>query len=188
MTRPRLIVITGRPGTGKTTLAKALVSRLAVGYLRIDAIETALQSTMHAASDSGSPGGADDHRTIGPEGYVVAHYLARSNLELGRDVIIDAVCPVAESRTGWADTAAASGARLIMIETALGDPAEHARRVSERRPDMDGQRVPTWAEVTAAEWEPWDETRDGPRLLIDTTSREAALATVMAAVDEPGRS
>jgi predicted kinase len=167
----RLIVITGRPGTGKTTLSKAMAEVLPSAYLRIDAIETALQTAR------------DDLREIGPEGYVVAHYLARSNLELGRDVIVDAVCPVPEARTAWAATAAACDARLIIFQTSLTDEREHARRVGERLPDLEGQRVPRWSEVIDSEWMPWVEARDGRRCLIDTTSRAEALASALGHVN-----
>jgi predicted kinase len=169
--KARLIVISGRPGTGKTTLSKALAEVLPAVYLRIDAIETALQTAR------------DDLREIGPEGYLVAHYLARSNLELGRDVIVDAVCPIPESRTPWADTAAACDARLIILQTSLADEREHARRVGERLPDLEGQRVPSWSEVIDSEWVPWVESRDGHRRLIDTTSRAEAVASALGYVN-----
>lgn len=157
-----LVVVTGRPGTGKTTLSRALAGRLSATYLRVDAIETAVSNVTGKI-------------VTGVEGYAVAHALARSNLELGRDVVVDAVCPVPESRAGWSETAAAAGSELIIIETALPDPAEHRRRVQQRRPDLAGQRVPTWADVAAAPWTPWDPARDGSRTVIDTTDADDAL-------------
>jgi predicted kinase len=159
---PTLIVVTGRPGTGKTTLTRALARELGAVYLRIDAIETALQVVR---ADPGP---------VGPEGYAVAHLVARTNLELGSPVVVDAVCPVPESRRPWFDTAAEAGARVIIFETSLPDLAEHERRVSERRPDMPGQQVPSWAEVTNGSYARWDQDRDGPRTIIDTT--DAAVA------------
>jgi predicted kinase len=162
-----LIVVTGRPGTGKTTLSRTLARRLGAAYLRIDAIETALQVAR------------EDPGPVGPEGYTVAHLVARTNLELGSDVVVDAVCPVPESRVPWSATAAEAGGRLIMFETSLADLAEHRRRVSERRPDMPGQRVPSWAEVTAWAWAPWDDRRDGPRTVIDTAVADDAVAQAL---------
>jgi predicted kinase len=157
MERPMLIVVTGRPGTGKTTLSRSLARRMDAVYLRIDAIETALQV---ARADPGP---------VGPEGYAVAHLIARTNLELGSTVVIDAVCPVPESRRPWFDTAADAGSDVIIFETSLPDPVEHERRVVGRRPDMPGQRVPSWTEVSDGRFTPWDEDRDGPRTIIDTT-------------------
>jgi predicted kinase len=40
--QPLLVVLAGRPGTGKTTLGQALASELRAAFLRIDAIETAV--------------------------------------------------------------------------------------------------------------------------------------------------
>lgn len=168
--QPQLILVVGLPGTGKTTLANGLARRLSATYLRIDAVETAIQVAR------------GDHQQVGAEGYVVAHFLARSNLALGRPVVVDAVCPVPESRTGWAETAATGGGGLVVFETSLPDVAEHRRRVEDRRPDMPGQQVPGWNAVQAWEWAPWDEARDGPRVIIDTTNSADALIAAMEAI------
>jgi len=55
-----LIVFGGLPGTGKTTLAKAVAKRYAAVYLRIDTIEMAIRTTEVLREDTG------------PAGYVVA--------------------------------------------------------------------------------------------------------------------
>ncbi|QFG68167.1 AAA family ATPase [Ornithinimicrobium pratense] len=39
---PWLLVVAGRPGTGKTTLAKGLAAATRACYLRVDGVETAL--------------------------------------------------------------------------------------------------------------------------------------------------
>lgn len=167
---PWLCVVAGRPGTGKTTLAQALARTLGACYLRVDAVETALRRV-----------GA----TVGPEGYAVVHELAASNLLLGMPVVVDAVHPVPEARHGWPQTAVRAGARLVVLETSLTDEAEHRRRVETRTADIPGHRVPTWDEVRADGWVPWDVTRDGPRVLVDTRSADAALATALAALRAP---
>lgn len=178
--RPRLIVVTGRPGTGKTTLSKALVRELSATYVRIDAVETALRVAVgeYGIGDLG-PTLLDD---VGPAGYVIVQRLAASNLELGHDVVVDAVCPVPESRQGWAETAAAADARVIIFETMLLDTAEHRRRVSERRPDMPDQAVPSWDQVTTAPWAPWQTERDGARHRIDTTDAASAQSAAIAVI------
>ncbi|MER7072122.1 AAA family ATPase [Terrabacter sp. NPDC000476] len=160
-----LTVVSGRPGTGKTTLAKELARRRRSCYLRVDAAETAL---------------ARSGLQVGAEGYAVIHEIAVSNLLLGIDVVVDAVNPVPEARAGWRDAAARGGAGLVQVETWLAEAGEHRRRVEARTPDMPGQLVPTWDEVVNQPWVPWDEVRDGPRALVATQDAGAALAEVMA--------
>lgn len=157
--RPRLCVLAGRPGTGKTTLAKALARDLGACYLRVDAVETALRGAGI------EPGAA---------GYAVAHELAAANLLLGMDVVVDAVNPVPEARQGWAATADRAAARLVVLETSLVDEDEHRRRVETRTADIPGHVVPRWDEVQAVEWVPWEVDRDGLRTVIDTTSSNDA--------------
>lgn len=171
MRHPLLIVLAGQPGTGKTTLARALAGELRAAYLRIDAIETAVVRSGLAKPP------------IGPVAYVIAHEVASANLSLGVPVVVDAVNPVPEARSGW--HALELIARLVVLETVLSDATEHRRRVEARRPDLADQAVPTWDDVTAAEYEPWDCVRDGHRHEIDTSDSRAALATALRIVAAP---
>lgn len=159
-----LVVLSGRPGTGKTTVAREVARRLGACYLRVDAAETAL------ARQGQEPG-------VG--GYAVVHELAVSNLLLGSTVVVDAVNPVAEARASWRDAADRSGARLVLVETVLPDAAEHRRRVESRTADIPGHVVPTWAEVEAGTWQEWDVARDGERLLLDTSDTATAVARLL---------
>jgi predicted kinase len=140
---PILIVFSGLPGSGKTTISKALAARRGAVYLRIDAIEQA----MKAAGLS----------QIGPVGYAVANALALANLQLGHCVVVDCVNPVGESRRAWRNVADQAGAHLIDIHLICSDPAEHRRRVEGRLPDIPDHRLPTWEEVLAHAFEPLSE-------------------------------
>jgi predicted kinase len=162
---PLLIVLAGRPGTGKTTLGRRLAGALHCAYLRIDAIETAIVRC----------GLADP--PVGPVGYVVAHEVAAATLALGTSVVVDAVNPVPEARAGWRSLAQV--ARLAFLETVVPDEHEHRRRVDTRRPDLADQVVPTWDDVMAADYVPWDDKRDGQRHLIDMTDPDRAVAAAL---------
>jgi predicted kinase len=149
-----LVVFVGRPGTGKTTLARLTAAEFRAAHLRIDAIEAAVIRSGLARPP------------LGPVGYVVAHEIAASCLAVGTSVVVDAVSPVPEARAGWLGLANAAGAPVRMIEVVVSDPVEHRRRVEARRSDVDGLVVPTWRQVTAVAYEPWDVRRDGPRLVV----------------------
>ncbi|MBR0715024.1 AAA family ATPase [Bradyrhizobium liaoningense] len=148
---PILVVFGGRPGTGKTTLARKLTMRLGATYLRIDAIEQAMQAAG---------------LTVGETGYAIANALAAENLKPGRIVIVDCVNPVLASRTGWRKTAAQNAARLVEIELVCSDPALHRRRAEDRLPDIGGHKLPAWDEIMSRDYEPWDREH----LVLDTAA------------------
>jgi predicted kinase len=163
--KPLLVVLAGRPGTGKTTLARRLAAALHAAYLRIDAIETAVVRCGLARPP------------VGPIGYAIAHETAAANLSLGTSVVVDAVNPVPEARAGWQPLAQL--AHLVRLETVIADEREHRRRVTARQPDLTGQVVPTWDEVLAADYVPWQDERDGPRHVIDMTDMEQGVADAL---------
>jgi hypothetical protein len=99
MVRPLLVVFSGLPGTGKTTLARRLSRERNACYLRVDAVETALARV-------GTP--------VGASGYAVVHELAVSNLLLGHDVVVDAVNPVPVARAGWREQSR-GGTRIWLL-------------------------------------------------------------------------
>jgi len=149
-----LIVFSGLPGTGKTTIARSLAPRLDATYLRIDTIEQAIRNAGVLADD------------VGTSGYRVANELAANNLRPGHSVVVDCVNPVAESRQAWAEIAARSGAPLLNIEVICSDQHEHRRRVEQRQSDMTGLTPPSWSSVANHEFEAWTQ----PILRLDTTS------------------
>ena len=147
-----LIVFSGLPGTGKTTLARELARRTGAVYLRIDVIEQAIRDAGVLADD------------VGTSGYAVANTLALSNLQLGHRVIADCVNPVKESREAWRKVAATAAVALVNIQVVCSDQQEHKRRVETRVGDITGLVPPTWQSVLAHEYEAWD----APLLTLDT--------------------
>ncbi len=161
-----LIVFSGLPGTGKTTIARELARQTGAVYLRIDVIEQAIRDAGVLAGD------------VGASGYGVANALALSNLQLGRRVVADCVNPVKESRAAWtatAATAATADVALVNIQVVCTDAQEHRRRVETRTSDIPGLTPPTWQSVSAHEYERWDP----PVLTLDTASVTATEAVAL---------
>ncbi|TCR60624.1 AAA family ATPase [Bosea sp. BK604] len=164
-----LVVLSGLPGTGKTTIGKALARRRAATYVRVDEIEHALKQ------------GANSARDIGPEGYLVAFAIASSNLKVGNLVIGDSVNPVPESRCGWRSVATELGSPVLDVEVICSDETEHRRRVETRTADIVGFEPPTWAYVKARDYAAWTEDR----LVLDTAVLNvgAAVSQIEARID-----
>lgn len=163
---PPLVVLGGLPGTGKTTVARALALRIGAAHVRVDSIEQALV-------DAGLTG------ELGPLGYAAAYAVAGDQLTLGCAVVADSVNPIELTRAAWRDVAARAGARLVEVELTCSDRAEYRRRVTERVGDITRLRLPSWADVLAREYHPW-----APDLTLDTAalSPDEAAALIADAV------
>jgi predicted kinase len=144
-----LLVLSGLPGVGKTTIARELVIALGAVHVRIDSIEQALRNAGWIVES---------------EGYGVAYAIAEDNLRLGRTVVADCVNPWPLTRSAWQDVADRAAVRAFNIELVCSNVDEHRRRIESRAADITGHRLPTWAEAVERDYRPWD--RD--RLVLDT--------------------
>ncbi|MBY4606759.1 AAA family ATPase [Rhizobium sp. 9T] len=151
-----LVIFGGLPGSGKTTIARALARRLGAVHVRVDTIEQAIRA-------SGDP---SNH--IGPAGYVVAYGIAEDNLTLGRMVIADSVNPLTITREAWLSVAARSGVIAAEVEVICSDKTEHRRRVETRKTDVEGLVKPTWQEVVERIYDDWGQTP----IIVDTAARD----------------
>ena len=162
-----LIILGGLPGSGKTTVARALATRLGAAHLRIDSIEQAL-----LRSGEMRPGAP----TIA--GYVAAYAVAEDCLRAGAMVVADSVNPVAATRTAWLDVAHRAGSDPLQVGVICSDPAEHRRRVETRTADIEGHLQPTWQEVLDRKFEPWPDNV----VVVDTArhSTDESVAIILA--------
>jgi len=75
-----LMVISGLPGVGKTSVAEIIAARTGSVHLSIDAVEGSLLAC-------GLPAGWE----VGVAAYEAARAMAEQNLRLGHHVVVDAV-------------------------------------------------------------------------------------------------
>lgn len=160
----------GVPGSGKSTVARALARRLGAVVIDKDVIKAALLRS-----------GVSEEQA-GPAAYEVYFDMAASMVRLGHSVILDnpVYWPSVDER--WRALAREAGSPLLIIECLCGDDTELRRRLATRdavesqpREPLDLHRRPGTIEVTCERL-----TLDTLRPLDDIV--EEALAYVREAV------
>lgn len=154
---PRLVMMSGLPGSGKSTLSRMLAERTGARLLRIDIFEQDLRYQLGPEFN------------VGTLGYQHGYKLAARHLRDGYNVIADAVNAVEPARQGWRDAAANAGADLVEIEILCSDAEEVRSRLLTRDTGIPGLPPVTPAAVAARGWE--QSTGNPGRL--DTAGRSA---------------
>ena len=150
-----LIIFSGLPGTGKTTIARTLSHQIGAIHLRIDTIEQAMRNSGKASNPM------DD------AGYLVAYAVAEDNLRLGHTVVADSVNAIKLTRDAWLGVAERAGVTAVDIEVICSDVGEHRKRVETRVLDVAGLKLPTWNDVMARAYEMWEREH----IVIETAAR-----------------
>lgn len=139
----RLVLFSGLPGVGKSSLAYRLARETGWAVLAKDAIDQALKE-VGATCPRGT-------------GYEVMFGLAGLNLSNGVPVIFDAVFPMQGFRQRAADLAACHSAVFHAVVCYCSDRELWRRRMSDRPEMVPGWTPADWTEVARVEgyYEPW---------------------------------
>jgi predicted kinase len=122
---PILIVFSGLPGSGKSTMAQGLSRNMSAPVFSVDPIEAAMWRAGLAKAHTGFAA------------YEVAQALAEEHLRLRHSVIIDAVNPIEAPRTAWRKLSMKYRANLKIIECVCADQTVHRRRIEARVRNID---------------------------------------------------
>jgi predicted kinase len=132
------IVVSGPQATGKTTLAMALGTALAIPVFSRDPL-------MEALHRAGRPWPTRGRR-VAAAGLRLQTVLLARQLELGQSAILECIAPQA-ARQEWRRMSVAAGSRFVSVECTCTDADEHRARF-ERRLGA-GRRGRGWGYVTA---------------------------------------
>jgi predicted kinase len=147
-----LIVLTGLPGTGKSSLAESLGRALNLPVVSRDR----LAATLRRCEITDAHG-----KGAGWAAYELLTDLADAQLGLGVSVILDSVATHENVRVVWRALAARRRAFLCIVECVCSDEALWRQRLASRRRDIPGWPELDWDDVEQVRrrFVPWTDER-----------------------------
>jgi predicted kinase len=161
--RPKLVIVGGAPGTGKTTLAVAIATRLALPLVTKDDVKESLANVVGAVDLEGS-------RRLGAAAYAVMRAIAARSLAAGTSLVLEANFHRERSMPWLPELLRVGDGRFVLCHTL--PEVVRARFVARMAA---GSRHPVHldAEILEDEWpDPAEFELDlgVPSLAVDTTS------------------
>jgi predicted kinase len=147
----KMIVFSGLPGTGKSSLAESIGRQLGIPVFAKDWLEASL-----ILSGLGSK---DDLKRLGFAGYELLTILAERQFLLNQSVILDSVASTQNIRIKWRQLAEQYGVERLVIECICSDEGVHRARLKERQRNIPGWHELEWADIEKVKqyYPPWVE-------------------------------
>jgi aminoglycoside phosphotransferase family enzyme/predicted kinase len=180
--RPCVVLVAGLPGTGKSTLARALAAEGFV-WVRSDAVRKQLAGLAPDSPASAPPGEGIYSAAWTERTYQRCLDLARAALLDGERVVVDANFKTAALRAPFVGLARELGLPLQLLEC-TSDPGLVEERLSRRTGDASDAGVEIYRR-SSAQWEPIAD--DLETSVIDTSGLpEAAVSAAFSALARHG--
>ena len=174
-----LILVMGRPGTGKSTLCKELLGQISAAYLDIDSVADVFRQYIRNVSAL----------KIANLTLRLIYRMAEQNLINRGSVLLNLPfvheMTIQERRQGLRDLAERTGAELIIIHCTCSD-RELKRRLSSRRTPQDLAKLKDWPAFLRRE--PPEVTVPFDHLIIDTEAANNVSRALEYVLDRAGAS
>jgi predicted kinase len=180
---PLLVLVTGLPGTGKSTMADVAAAELGAPVLGHDWAMSGLRPypELQEALDAM---GLRGHRGVG---WSILWALARSQLRRRHSVVLDGVARAPEV-AGTRAVANGEGASSFVVMTECSDPGLHRSRIEGRQRGIPGWYELDWAHVARArgEWKALDGVDLSLEAAAPVAQNAASLRSALAPWRRPG--
>ena len=124
MQKFRLVIITGLPGTGKTTLARDLASRYALPLICKDTIKEPMLDVLGSEVSS---------RALSDASFAVMFSIARELLSRGHSLILEGNFRSGEHETPLLQTLPASGPTIVQVLCSANEEERRSRLLQRAR-------------------------------------------------------
>jgi len=147
----KLIIFSGLPGTGKSSLAEAVGKNFGIPVFAKDWLEASLLQSGLMSTDK--------NKSFGYAGYELLTVLAKRQLMLGQSVILDSVAATKTIRAEWGRLAKRYQAERRVIECVCSNESVHRGRLRVRKRRIPGWHELEWSEVERVKkyYVPWRE-------------------------------